>query len=93
MNAESEMLYVATVAELRIAGNKVVTGPDRPIVVFYEDGQIWAVDNRCPHMGFPLHRGTCKKGIITCPWHHARFDAKSGCAFDTFAGDTVSFDV
>ncbi len=91
--AQPSMLSAGTVDELKTKGYKVVHGPDRPIVVFYNDGDICAVDNRCPHMGFPLHRGECKDGIITCHWHHAQFDATSGCAFDLFAGDAEPFDI
>ena len=32
-------------------------------------------------------RGTIEDGILTCPWHHARFDVSSGCAFDLWADD------
>src|SRR5262249_26291671 len=42
-------------------------------------------------MGFPLHRGTVKDGILTCHWHHARFDLAGGCTFDPFADDVPSF--
>jgi phenylpropionate dioxygenase-like ring-hydroxylating dioxygenase large terminal subunit len=35
-----------------------------PIVVFYNGGEPKAIDNRCPHMGFPLHRGTIDNGIL-----------------------------
>ena len=52
-----------------------------------------AVDNRCPHMGFPLDRGTVSNGILTCHWHHARFDLSSGGTFDPFADDVRSFPV
>ena len=52
---------------------------------------MYALDNRCPHMGFPLSRGTTKDGILTCDWHHARFDLKSGGTFDLWAGDVPSF--
>ena len=64
-----------------------------PIVVFYSEGDLHAVDNRCPHMGFPLHRGTIEDGILTCHWHHARFDLKSGCTFDLFADDATVYPV
>jgi hypothetical protein len=39
-------------------------------------------------MGFPLERGSVEDGILTCHWHHARFDLESGCAFDLWADDT-----
>jgi len=89
----SGMIPVASLSELETAGQIVVRGAERPIVVFYNGGQVCAVDNRCPHMGFPLAKGECVDGVITCPWHYARFEAHSGCTFDAFAGDVEPFDV
>jgi nitrite reductase/ring-hydroxylating ferredoxin subunit len=45
------------------------------------------LDNRFPHMGFPLERGGVEDGILTCHWHHARFELASGCTFDLWADD------
>jgi hypothetical protein len=44
-------------------------------------------------MGFPLDRGSVKDGILTCHWHHARFDLSSGGTFNPFADDVRSFPV
>ena len=63
------------------------------IVLFYYNSKVYALDNRCPHMGFPLDRGTIKDGILTCHWHHARFDLINGGTFDQWAGDVTSFPV
>jgi nitrite reductase/ring-hydroxylating ferredoxin subunit len=57
-------------------------GGHRPILVIYDRGRVFALDNRCPHMGFPLERGSVEDGILTCHWHHARFDLESGCPGD-----------
>ena len=57
------------------------------------EGTIRAVDNRCPHMGFPMSQGSIHKGMIICHWHHARFDLASGCTFDPFADDLQSYPV
>ena len=38
-------------------------------------------------MGFPLERGSVEDGILTCHWHHARFELASGCTFDLWADD------
>ena len=54
---------------------------------------MYAVDNRCPHMGFPLHRGSVGDGILTCHWHHARFDLCTGGTFDEWADDLRRFPV
>ena len=89
----SNLLSAGTVDELRKRGCTVVTGAGHTIAVFAKDDTFAAVDNRCPHMGFPLDRGTVKNGILTCHWHHARFDLASGGTFDPFADDVRSFPV
>ncbi len=73
----------------------VVSGGRHGIAVFAPVGtdEVYAVDNRCPHMGFPLHKGTVCDGILTCHWHHARFDLASGGTFDQFADDVQAYDV
>ncbi len=71
----------------------MVTSGRVPIVVFYHEGKVRALDNRCPHMGFPLHRGTVQDGLLTCHWHHARFDLASGCTFDLWADDVRTYPV
>lgn len=38
-------------------------------------------------MGLPIDRGRVEDGILTCHWHHARFDLASGCTFDLWAND------
>lgn len=90
----SEFVPVGSLEELRQRGVIVVRGADRSIAVFsHDEGRVSAVDNRCPHMGFPLSRGTVRDGILTCHWHDARFDLASGCTFDLFADDVPAYDV
>ena len=92
-NSTQHLLKAGSVDELRRSGCTVVTGAGHTIAVFANDDGFAAVDNRCPHMGFPLDRGTVKNGILTCHWHHARFDLASGGTFDPFADDVRSFPV
>jgi hypothetical protein len=54
---------------------------------------VRALDNRCPHLGFPLHKGSLQDGILTCHWHHARFDLASGGTFDLWADDVPTAEV
>lgn len=82
---------VCSLEELERDGVRTLAAEGRVIVVFRHQGQVYALDNRCPHMGFPLHRGTVKDGILTCHWHHAKFDLASGCTFDLFADDVPRF--
>ena len=91
--ATKNLIKVGSVEEVKQRGCMVVTGGGHTIAVFRRDDEFAAVDNRCPHMGFPLDRGTVKNGILTCHWHHARFDLSSGGTFDPFADDVRSFPV
>jgi nitrite reductase/ring-hydroxylating ferredoxin subunit len=81
------------VDELKQRQCLVLTGRGHAIGVFYHEGRVYAIDNRCPHMGFPLDRGSVKDGILTCHWHHARFDLASGGTFDPFADDVRAFPI
>jgi nitrite reductase/ring-hydroxylating ferredoxin subunit len=90
---DDDAAIIGSADELRRAGQLVGKVGDLPVVVFWDGGRAWAVEDRCPHMGFPLHRGTVDDGLLTCHWHHARFDLSSGCTFDLWADDAVALDV
>lgn len=83
--------HAGSLKELRRQGCLVKTLGQHTVALFYHENQVFAVDNRCPHMGFALSRGSVKDGILTCPWHHARFELCSGGAFDLFADDARVF--
>ena len=83
----------ASLDELRAKGRMVVGLNGHTVCLLAEGDEVYAVDNRCPHMGFPLHRGTVSDGILTCHWHHARFDLCTGGTFDQFADELRRFPV
>ncbi|HEY3341658.1 MAG TPA: Rieske 2Fe-2S domain-containing protein, partial [Anaerolineae bacterium] len=56
--AEKALVRVAMLSELKVHGCIVVNASGNNVALFYQSGQVYAVDNRCPHMGFPLERGT-----------------------------------
>jgi nitrite reductase/ring-hydroxylating ferredoxin subunit len=80
-------------ADLRREGRLLAKVGNLPVVVLWHDGQAWAIEDRCPHLGFPLHRGSVEAGLLTCHWHHARFDLASGCTLDPWADDARAFTV
>jgi nitrite reductase/ring-hydroxylating ferredoxin subunit len=83
----SGFIRVGTLREIRDRRRMVVGTPSGAVLVVADGEDVVALDNRCPHMGFPLHRGTIEDGILTCHWHHARFDLRSGSTFDLWADD------
>jgi nitrite reductase/ring-hydroxylating ferredoxin subunit len=91
--ARGKLVYAAGLGDVRSRGCIAVHLDGHALALFFHGDRVYAVDNRCPHMGFPLDRGTVKEGILTCHWHHARFDLASGGTFDQFAGDVRAFPV
>src|SRR6202035_3308545 len=79
--------------ELRDRGFLTTKAGSQPVCVFWTEGCAYALDDRCPHLGFPLHRGTVESGLVTCHWHHARFDLATGGTLDPFADDARSYPV
>jgi nitrite reductase/ring-hydroxylating ferredoxin subunit len=80
--------------DLEKQGRLVAKAGTHPVCVFWDgEGRAYALDDRCPHMGFPLHRGTVEEGLLTCHWHHARFDLATGGTLDPFADDVRAFPV
>ncbi|NOU95787.1 Rieske 2Fe-2S domain-containing protein [Paenibacillus sp. LMG 31456] len=88
--SSAEWVLAGTLEELKTSGSKVIKGG---IAVFYHEDKVAAVDNRCPHLGFPLHLGSVCNGVLTCHWHHARFDVCSGGTLDPWADDVPAYDI
>ncbi len=89
----TNFIRAATLAELRKTGLLTVQLDGHTVALFEHAGKVYGVDNRCPHMGFPLDKGSVQDGILTCYWHYARFDLATGGTFDQFADDVRSFPV
>ena len=88
-----EFFRAASLADLQEKRVMMVRGEDRALLLCSYEDRVFALDNRCPHMGFPLSKGSVQDGILTCHWHHARFDLRSGCTFDLWADDAPAFAV
>ena len=88
-----DRVTIGTLADLQRAGCLTGKAGAQPVCVFWSDGAPFALDDRCPHMGFPLHRGTVESGLVTCHWHNARFDLRSGGTLDPWADDVRAYPV
>jgi nitrite reductase/ring-hydroxylating ferredoxin subunit len=89
----ADFFCATSFTELQERRMMTVRGEDRPLLLCLHEGKVFALDNRCPHMGFPLSKGSLQEGILTCHWHHGRFDLRSGCTFDLWADDAPAFEV
>ncbi len=90
---DTTWMRAAALQDVLDQGSLVAHVNGSTLALFAAEGQVYAVDNRCPHMGFPLSKGSVKDCILTCHWHHARFDLTSGGTFDQWADDVRVFPV
>ncbi len=77
-----EFYPVCRVSDLAEGEARMVQAADKLIAVFCHEGQYFAIDDTCPHMGDSLSRGYVEKGIVTCPWHAWRFRLSDGAWAD-----------
>lgn len=77
MSTTVNLVPVADVSGLS-GGSKVVRVGAKQIALFRVEDRFYAVDNRCPHMGYPLSQGTVGAGTVTCDWHNWKFNLDDG---------------
>ena len=77
-----EFYPVCRVSDLAEGDSRMIQAADKLIAVFRHEGQYFAIDDTCPHMGDSLSRGYVEKGIVTCPWHAWRFRLADGAWAD-----------
>ncbi|UVE50671.1 Rieske 2Fe-2S domain-containing protein [Haloferax larsenii] len=93
MSSQDRFVPAVERDDLRETGRKLVSVDGRAVALFDHEGTVRAVDNACPHMGFPLIEGTVDEGVLTCHWHHARFELECGDTFDPWADDVLTYPV
>ena len=49
-----------------------------PICLAKIDGQICAFTDNCTHISGPLNEGELDGDVLTCPWHGAQFNIRTG---------------
>lgn len=91
---EQTRIEVCPAAELPPGSRTIVDVDGREIGVFNVDGELFAIDNVCPHQLAPLCEGTLtgkvtapavreyeltRQGkVVRCPWHGWKFDLETG---------------
>ena len=72
---EARPLKAPELGEGEMAGVRV---GETPMLFAKVEGKIYAFNDRCPHKGFPLHKGTLEGHVLTCAYHGGKFDVRDG---------------
>jgi nitrite reductase (NADH) small subunit/3-phenylpropionate/trans-cinnamate dioxygenase ferredoxin subunit len=78
----AEFHSACRVEELAEGQARTIAVGSKLIAVFKTDGQYYAIEDVCPHMGASLASGIVEGGIVTCPWHAWRFRLADGAWAD-----------
>lgn len=90
----SKLIKVARVSELSAGEGKVVDAGGQSIALFNVNGTFSAIGNTCTHKGGPLGEGALVDDTVSCPWHGAVFNVKTGtCTEGPASSDVKSFPV
>ena len=75
---DQEWTFVANEDELTEQEPISVKVGKKTVMVVRINGELHACGGKCSHYGGPLKKGLIRGDTVTCPWHTARFDVKSG---------------
>lgn len=73
-----KFVTVATTDEMESQPAKCIEVDGQKIALFKTEGAFYAVSDTCTHRGGPLSEGDLEGAVVTCPWHGAKFDVKTG---------------
>ena len=60
-------------------GSRIVKTPEGCLALFKTaEGEIFALDDKCPHKGGPLSQGMVHDKFVTCPLHSWVFSLETG---------------
>ncbi len=48
------------------------------ILLIKQNGRVFAIGEKCSHLGGPLAEGKLEGNTITCPWHGSKFNIETG---------------
>jgi len=71
---------VASVADVPEGQGTLVEVAGRKLALFHVGDRFYAIDDTCAHRGGPLSEGSLRGEEVTCPWHGATYDVRTGAA-------------
>ena len=77
-NFDRDFVKVAELDDLDDGELMAVEVDGEPVCLAKVDGTVYAFSGTCAHIGGPLDEGELEGLILTCPWHGAQYDVRTG---------------
>lgn len=71
-------IIIGKVADIPPGKMQKITADGKDILVANIDGSYYAINDTCTHAGASLAEGSLDGTVVTCGWHGAKFDCKTG---------------
>ena len=71
-------IIVGKVSDFTPGKMQKITVDGKDVLVANIDGTYYAVNDTCTHAGASLSEGSLDGTVVTCGWHGAKFDCKTG---------------
>ncbi len=65
-------------AELKEGAMRKGKVDGKGVLVARVNGKLYAIGDKCTHMGCSLSEGRLEESVVTCPCHGTKFDITSG---------------
>jgi len=85
----SEFVKVAKTSDIPPGEVRSFVVDSEVIAICHVDGRFYAIKDKCTHMEYPLSDGILEGEIITCAYHGAEFNVRSGEALSMPAVEPV----
>jgi 3-phenylpropionate/trans-cinnamate dioxygenase ferredoxin component len=71
-------IIVGKAADIPMGKMQKIIADGKEILVINIEGHFYAMDDTCTHAGASLSEGALEGAVLTCGWHGAKFDCKTG---------------
>ena len=71
-------ILVGKTSEIPVGKSHKASVDGKEVLVVNVGGNYFAMDDTCTHSGASLSEGELEGSTVTCGWHGAKFDCKTG---------------
>lgn len=91
---ENVWIDIGAIEDVPPQGARVVRTPSGCVALFRtESGELFALDDACPHRAGPLSQGIVHGNAVTCPLHNWVISLETGLAQGADEGEVRTYPV